>query len=184
VETKIVRDGQVGVATIQNGMLLEIINSTEVYTTGVTRYNLLMDKLKGKNVRFKDMKTYVLNLAKEDGLWNSDDDLQRARTLPLAWYHSIDLFLGWVNRNYAGSYDKRKRSTGSADQQAMSKASVAVAPKKITKARLEKLYKEAENKTVILEFVQENLQDLVASLKAKPELLRALLDALEAEGLK
>ena len=188
METKIVIGGIVSSKDVNEEILSELVSTGKVYQSASTRYHMLMAKLKGRNVRFADHEKYLYNLAKEAGLWVTDDDLARAKRLDLEWHHSIQLFLGWVKRNYAGSYEKLSTKAGTLERQKKAreekKATTVTRQKKLTKKRLESAGNDRESQAILMEYIVDNIHDIVAELVANDETKRVLIDALEAAGIR
>lgn len=185
METKVIINGSIIMKRVDEEVLVSIMETGGVYQSVQARYHLLMSQLKGRSVRFKDHTTYLMNLAKEAGLWETEDDLHRAKVLDLTWYHSLQLFLGWVKRNYANSYDKltAKAGTPARQEKAKETKSTVVRQKKLTKKRLESAGSDADSKKALMDYITENLQDIIEALVSDKESKRILVDALEANGL-
>ena len=188
METKIVIGGIVSSKDVNEEILSELVSTGKVYQSASTRYHMLIARLKGRDVRFADHRTYLFNLAKEAGLWESKEDLRRAEVLDLEWYHAINLFLGWVSRNFAGSYEKLSKKAGTPARQKAAKEKegkvVTRQGRKLTKKRLESASTDRESKEALFSYIVENLGDIVAELVANDETKRALIDALESAGIR
>ncbi|MFA5543884.1 MAG: hypothetical protein WDA47_08905 [Bacilli bacterium] len=188
METKTIINQAVGITKVNDDILVEILSTGKVYQSSTTRYHLLITRLKGRSVRFADHEKYLYNLAKEAGLWVTDDDLARAKRLDLEWHHSIQLFLGWVKRNYAGSYEKLSTKAGTLERQKKAreekKATTVTRQKKLTKKRLESAGNDRESQAILMEYIVDNIHDIVAELVANDETKRVLIDALEAAGIR
>lgn len=84
-----------------------VVKAGERYMSTLTLRTLLLNDLKRRNIPFKGIEEYLLDQFKKDGFYSSPQELQLAKTLDNAWYHYLQLFLGWIDRNYV-SYEKKK----------------------------------------------------------------------------
>lgn len=188
MEFKVVKNQVAGVVEVQDTILNELAGIAKIHMSSTAKYHLMMARLKGRDVRFADHETYLLNLAKKAGLWESEDDLRRAEVLDLEWFHSITLFIGWRNRNFNGSYTKVSPKSGTSVRQEKAKEEkkqvVKAGVRKLTKAKLEKAVNGSkENQDAVMSWVIDNLETVIEKLASDEGTKRILIDALEANGI-
>lgn len=136
-----------------------VVSSGEKYMSAQTIRILLLNDLKRRQIPFKTIEEYLLEQFRKDGFFSSPQELQLAKDLDNAWFHYLQLFLGWIDRNYV-SYDKKKGDR---------------------KARRDQAKKQKEAKKVVTR-VATVTDKKAKALAENPESLQVLLKALKDAG--
>lgn len=163
----IVEDEQVDVEEVGKGAIAAngesycsiIITQGEKYRSLQELRKMLMADMKRRGVSFKDIDKYLLNQFQKDGYYGDDQSLKDAKEHDESWYHNLQLFLGWVDRNYE-EYESIK----------------ARAPKRKDEADAKK--KEKKTKVRVATVTPKRATELIAN----PEALSILLSSLESAG--
>jgi hypothetical protein len=139
-----------------------IVNTRDKWLSVQAKRTLIIQELKKKGVAFGDIEKYLLKQFRQEGYYASEADLKVAKETDKAWYHALQLFLGWVDRNYV-SYDKKKNT-----QPKTRAESVKIRQKrekeqeknpktvKITKGAIKKKLVNDDNVNIALQAILEN----------------------------
>lgn len=82
----------------------QIIRSEKTYITANRRRQLSLARLKGMGVAFKDITNRLLNEAKTEGYFSSEEELKSAKENKVEWAVLLFQFIDWTYRTYS-DYD-------------------------------------------------------------------------------
>lgn len=136
-----------------------IITQGEKYRSLQEMRKMLMADMKRRGVSFKDIDKYLLNQFQKDGYYGDEQSLKDAKEHDESWYHNLQLFLGWVDRNYEEYESQKKR-----------------APKR--KDEMDAKANEKKTKVRVATVTPKRATELIAN----PEALATLLASLESAG--
>lgn len=142
----------------KSGVISNLMLGADRYMSSRAIYILEFQSLQKKGVSFKDIGNHLMNVAKNEGYHDGTDQaIEKAKTLDLAWHHAINLFLGWIDRNWV-NYEKKKlnyhatRSGRKAEIEIRRKNGVTSKP--LTAERAEKLMKVEANIPLLIKALE------------------------------
>lgn len=125
-----------------------IVDNEVAYMSIHEKRQEIVAKLRGANVQYQDVESFLLKEARKEGYYTDPSHLVKAREEKKAWIVYLDRYILWIKNTYKAKWElKAKVATDKKD-----KPTVKSAPsvsKTITEERAEKLLENLENVRVL-----------------------------------
>lgn len=150
-----------------------IIDSEIQYLTVHEKRQAILASIRGKNVAFKDVESFLFKEARREGYYSDESHLNLAREQKLAWLIYLERFIKWVNRTYKAGWQEVKQPI----KKSTKEKPVVTVPKALSKPRIEKLLAMPDNVKAISEELEAHHKCIVLpENKITPEQAENLLE--------
>lgn len=174
-----------------SNLVRTIVDNEATYMTIHEKRELIVSRLKGKNVQFSDVETYLLKEARREKFYTADEHLVSAREDKKEWIVCLDRYIKWISTTYKAKWELRELPAKKKNVILPGKPQVHVVQKVVTEKRVDKMLENPEN-VKQLEAAMIKKGKIVIDVSITPEQaerlieddtsLEAIIIALEAEG--
>lgn len=125
-----------------------IVDNEVAYMSIHEKRQEVVAKLRGANVQYQDVESFLLKEARKEGYYSDPMHLVKARENKLAWIIYLDRYVLWIKNTYKAKWELKAKEVNKKDKPAGTKVAPSVS-KVISEERAAKLLENRENVRVL-----------------------------------